>query len=34
MARVLIAGCGDIGCRLGLNLSEKGHDVFGIRRDA
>lgn len=33
MARVLIAGCGDIGCRLGETLSEKGHQVFGIRRD-
>lgn len=33
MARVLIAGCGDIGCRLGINLTKKGHDVFGIRRD-
>ena len=34
MARVLIAGCGDIGCRLGINLTNKGHEVFGIRRDA
>jgi len=34
MARVLIAGCGDLGCRLGVSLSEKGHEVFGIRRDA
>lgn len=33
MARVLIAGCGDIGCRLGVNLAKKGHEVFGIRRD-
>jgi len=34
MARVLIAGCGDLGCKLGSQLSEKGHEVFGIRRDA
>uniref|UniRef100_Q31IH9 NAD dependent epimerase/dehydratase family protein n=1 Tax=Hydrogenovibrio crunogenus (strain DSM 25203 / XCL-2) TaxID=317025 RepID=Q31IH9_HYDCU len=33
MARVLIAGCGDIGCRLGANLAKKGHEVFGMRRD-
>lgn len=33
MARILIAGCGDLGCELGGQLSEKGHDVFGIRRD-
>lgn len=34
MARVLIAGCGDLGCRLGVNLVQKGHEVFGIRRDS
>jgi nucleoside-diphosphate-sugar epimerase len=34
MARILIAGCGDIGCRLGKQLSKQGHDVFGIRRSA
>ena len=33
MARILIAGCGDLGCELGSQLSEKGHEVFGIRRD-
>lgn len=34
MARVLIAGCGDIGCRLGSLLVEQGHEVLGLRRDA
>lgn len=33
MAKVLIAGCGDIGCRLGLALAEAGHEVYGVRRD-
>lgn len=33
MARVLIAGCGDLGSRLGELLSEQGHEVFGIRRN-
>ncbi len=33
MARILIAGCGDLGCELGSQLFEKGHEVFGIRRD-
>ncbi|BBP42871.1 SDR family oxidoreductase [Thiosulfativibrio zosterae] len=33
MARVLIAGCGDIGCMLGNSLGAKGHEVFGLRRD-
>ena len=33
MARVLIAGCGDIGCRLGMELVASGHEVFGLRRD-
>ncbi|NCN43237.1 MAG: NAD(P)-dependent oxidoreductase [Piscirickettsiaceae bacterium CG_4_9_14_3_um_filter_43_564] len=33
MARVLIAGCGKLGNRLGQNLAAEGHDVFGIRRD-
>ncbi|MDR9498128.1 MAG: SDR family oxidoreductase [Hydrogenovibrio sp.] len=32
MARILIAGCGDIGCRLGKQLTKQGHEVFGIRR--
>lgn len=33
-ARVLIAGCGDLGTRLGLLLSGDGHDVTGLRRSA
>lgn len=32
MARILIAGCGDLGCALGLRLVDAGHDVFGLRR--
>ena len=31
--RVLIAGCGDIGIHLGLQLSEQGHKVYGLRRN-
>lgn len=30
--RILIAGCGRIGSRLGINLSEQGHTVWGLRR--
>ncbi|MEM7587665.1 MAG: SDR family oxidoreductase [Acidobacteriota bacterium] len=30
--RVLIAGCGDVGTRLGLLLIERGHQVWGLRR--
>lgn len=33
MAKILIAGCGDIGCRLGLELTTEGHEVYGLRRD-
>jgi len=33
MAKVLIAGCGDIGSRLGSQLSDAGHQVYGIRRN-
>ncbi len=33
MANVLIAGCGDIGCLLGEQLSQQGHTVFGLRRN-
>lgn len=33
MASILIAGCGDIGCSLGLKLAELGHKVYGLRRD-
>ncbi len=32
MARVLIAGCGYVGCALGVNLSAAGHRVWGLRR--
>ncbi len=32
MATILIAGCGDLGCRLGQTLSDKGHTIFGLRR--
>ena len=32
MARVLIAGCGDIGTALGLLLVERGHSVWALRR--
>lgn len=34
MARVVIAGCGDVGTALGLTLNERGHDVIGVRRSA
>ena len=34
MARVLIAGCGDVGTTLGLELAAAGHEVFGLRRRA
>ena len=30
--QVLIAGCGDLGCELGRQLMQSGHDVIGIRR--
>ncbi|PIE83568.1 MAG: NAD(P)-dependent oxidoreductase [Candidatus Contendobacter odensis] len=32
MARILIAGCGDIGTTLGLSLSTQGHTVWGLKR--
>ena len=32
MARVLVAGCGDVGVRVALRLIDQGHDVFGLRR--
>jgi len=33
MVRVLIAGCGDVGCALGRLLVEQGHQVWGLRRN-
>jgi len=33
MAKIVIAGCGDLGCRLGVSLSQKGHEIHGIRRN-
>jgi nucleoside-diphosphate-sugar epimerase len=33
-ARILIAGCGDVGTVLGLQLVQAGHQVFGVRRNA
>jgi nucleoside-diphosphate-sugar epimerase len=34
MARILIAGCGDVGTALGLLLFAQGNEVFGLRRNA
>ena len=31
---VMIAGCGDVGIRLGLQLSRAGWTVYGLRRQA
>ncbi|MBP8131508.1 MAG: SDR family oxidoreductase [Candidatus Hydrogenedentes bacterium] len=33
MLRVLIAGCGYVGCALGERLARDGHEVWGLRRD-
>jgi nucleoside-diphosphate-sugar epimerase len=33
MAKILIAGCGDLGSRLGKSLAKKDHKVYGIRRN-
>ena len=33
MANILIAGCGDIGTRLGVNLAADGHKVWGLKRN-
>lgn len=30
---ILIAGCGDVGCRLGRRLTAAGHEVWGLRRN-
>lgn len=32
MARILIAGCGDVGSRLGQLLAAEGHEVWGLKR--
>jgi len=32
MARILIAGCGDVGTTLGLMLQQAGHEVWGLKR--
>ena len=32
MARIVIAGCGDVGTALGLLLIHAGHEVWGLRR--
>ncbi|MCP5159630.1 MAG: SDR family oxidoreductase [Gammaproteobacteria bacterium] len=32
MARILIAGCGDLGAALGLALHKTGHQVWGLKR--
>lgn len=32
-SKILIAGCGKLGCPLGEQLSQQGHDVYGIRRN-
>lgn len=34
VAQVLIAGCGDVGTRLGLRLAQAGWQVHGLRRNA
>lgn len=31
--RILIAGCGYVGCALGSTLASGGHEVFGLRRN-
>ena len=31
--RILIAGCGDVGSALGVELATQGHEVFGLRRN-
>lgn len=34
MAKVLIAGCGDVGSRVAVALAGMGHEVYGLRRSA
>ncbi len=34
MAKLLIAGCGDVGTQLGLLLVKLGHEVWGVRRNS
>jgi len=33
MAKILIAGCGDVGCRLGSLLVDANHEVLALRRN-
>lgn len=33
MARILIAGCGDVGSVLGSGLQQAGHEVWGLKRN-
>ncbi len=33
MARIVIAGCGDVGTALGLRLAAEGHEVWGLKRN-
>ncbi len=33
MARILIAGCGDVGSVLGSSLQQAGHEVWGLKRN-
>ena len=33
MARIVIAGCGDVGSALGRRLLDAGHEVWGVRRN-
>ena len=32
--RILIAGCGDLGTKAGLELCRQGHEVFGLKRNS
>lgn len=33
ISRILIAGCGELGSRLGVQLASDGHEVIGLRRN-